>query len=77
MQSRLDAEAPAAAPAASQTEPATELAPKEDYGVHIRGFGELDYKALDQRQAELSSVQRVTVLSRQFVINSYHLHTRF
>lgn len=34
---------------------AVEAAPKEDHGIQIRGFGEVNYKILNQRKPELGA----------------------
>jgi hypothetical protein len=55
LQDRLDGatQASAALPAAGAPE-AVEASPEEDHGIHVRGFGEVNYKALDQRNQELA-----------------------
>lgn len=54
---RLDATSASAATASPEIEPvvATEASPKEDHGIQIRGFGEVKYKALNQRIPELGA----------------------
>jgi hypothetical protein len=58
---KADASSPTQAPQATEETPPSELpsAPPRDWhdirGLQWRGFGELDYKALDQRQPELGT----------------------
>jgi hypothetical protein len=52
LQSRLDGSSTPDPSASSGPEPTAPSA-KEDHDIHFRGFGEVNYKALDQRQPEL------------------------
>jgi hypothetical protein len=57
LQGRLDGGATPNSPASPDPEPraATEPPTKEDHDIHIRGFGEVNYKALDQKQPEIGA----------------------
>jgi hypothetical protein len=60
LESRLDKNSAPAAGVSPVAEPAAEAvaaveAAKEDHDIHIRGFGEANYKALDQRKPELGA----------------------
>ncbi len=73
LQSRLDAQVTPAAPASPETEPAAEAPAKEDHGIRIRGFGEVNYKVLDQRQPELSSGGFVSGSAGNFYTGNFDL----
>jgi hypothetical protein len=57
LESRLDKDSAPATGVSPVTDEvaAVESPTKEDHGIHIRGFGEANYKALDQRKPELGA----------------------
>ena len=75
LQVRLDGQATANAPAIPTPEPVAspELPPKEDRSIHMRGFGEVDYKALDQRSPEIGAGGFVPGSAGNFYTNEFDL----
>ncbi len=75
LESRLDKDSASAAAISPVTAPvaAVEAPPKEDHGIHIRGFGEANYKALDQRKPELGAGGFVPGSAANFYIGSLDL----
>lgn len=65
----LSAQPPAAEPANPVTSPVSD----QDHSIHWRGFGEADYKGLDQRQPELGSDGFVPGSAANFYTGTFDL----